>query len=144
MFVMGDHRSNSADSRFHLDEAGEGTISEEPVVGRAVVIAWPLKHWSKLEENETYASVPNPRAGTSAPLSSSHSLSDKDHDRMILLPSPAELPLVMGVVGLLLFAGRRFARSSEEWMWGMLRSAHVPGTRNPTRSLSDPQGRRRR
>lgn len=132
LFVLGDHRSNSADSRFHLDEQDRGTVSEKEVVGRAVVIAWPLSHWRKLEEPETYASVPNARGGTTAALRPSNSVSPQDQNRMILLPSPAELPLVMGVVGLRLLRGRRFARS-EEWMWGMWRSAHDPDTRGPRR-----------
>lgn len=50
IFVMGDHRSDSADSRYHLDEPEHGTVSEDEVVGRAVVIAWPFGHWRKLEE----------------------------------------------------------------------------------------------
>jgi signal peptidase I len=132
LFVMGDHRSNSADSRFHLDERDRGTVSEDEVVGRAVVIAWPLNHWRKLEEPETYASVPNARAGTTAALRPSNSVSPQDQNGLILLPSPAELPLVMGVVGLRLLRGRRFARS-EEWMWGMWRSAHDPDTTSPRR-----------
>lgn len=127
IFVMGDHRSNSADSRFHLDEAGDGTVSEEQVVGRAVVIAWPFSHWRKLEEPGTYVTVPNGRAGSNAALHPSNRVSPQDLNGMVLLPSPAELPLVMGVVGLLRVRGRRFARS-EEWMWGMWRSAHDPDT----------------
>ncbi|MEV6261756.1 signal peptidase I [Streptomyces sp. NPDC051784] len=100
IFVMGDHRSNSADSRFHLDKPGKGTVSQDEVVGRAVVIAWPLGHWRRLEEPETYASVPD---GSSAPAGAaavSNSVSYQDHNGMVLLPTPAELPLVMGVVGL--------------------------------------------
>jgi signal peptidase I len=127
IFVMGDHRANSADSRFHLDEKDRGTVSEDEVVGRAVVIAWPVGHWRKLEEPETYASVPNARAGSTSALSPSNRVSPQDLNGMILLPSPAELPLVMGVVGLLRLRGRRFARS-EEWMWGMWPSAHDPDT----------------
>ncbi|GFH35468.1 signal peptidase I [Streptomyces pacificus] len=100
LFVMGDHRSNSADSRFHLDEEYSGTVSEEGVVGRAVVIAWPFDHWRKLEERGTYVSVPDARAGTAAAADPSHSLSFRDREGVVLLPSPAELPLVMGVVGL--------------------------------------------
>lgn len=60
LFVMGDHRANSADSRFHLDEAFDGTIDEEGVVGQAVVIAWPFDHWRKLEQPATFRSVPDP------------------------------------------------------------------------------------
>ncbi|WP_374200816.1 signal peptidase I [Streptomyces bambusae] len=58
IFVMGDHRSNSADSRYHLDEEFQGTIAESGVVGRAVVIAWPYDHWRRLETPATFRSVP--------------------------------------------------------------------------------------
>ncbi|MFF5448372.1 signal peptidase I [Streptomyces sp. NPDC012888] len=60
LFVMGDHRSNSADSRYHLDEAHQGTIAESSVVGRAFVIAWPTDHWRQLEQPAVFASVPDP------------------------------------------------------------------------------------
>ncbi|THA82045.1 signal peptidase I [Streptomyces sp. A0592] len=59
LFVMGDHRANSADSRFHLDEAFEGTIDENGVVGEAVVIAWPFGHWTRLEQPATFRMVPD-------------------------------------------------------------------------------------
>ncbi|CAM5638220.1 hypothetical protein STENM223S_11796 [Streptomyces tendae] len=48
LWVMGDHRSNSADSRFHQD-TDFGTVSEDEVVGRAMVIAWPFGHWATLD-----------------------------------------------------------------------------------------------
>lgn len=60
LFVMGDHRANSADSRFHLGEKYQGTISEQGVLGRAVVIAWPFSHWRKLEEPATFRPVAQP------------------------------------------------------------------------------------
>lgn len=60
LFVMGDHRANSADSRYHLDEAFQGTIDEKGVVGRAFVIAWPTDHWSALDRPAVFASVPDP------------------------------------------------------------------------------------
>lgn len=47
LFVMGDHRSDSADSRFHLDE-DNGTVPVENVEGRAVVIMWPFSRWATL------------------------------------------------------------------------------------------------
>ncbi|MET9803279.1 signal peptidase I [Streptomyces sp. NPDC006368] len=107
LFVMGDHRANSADSRFHLDEPFQGTVSEEEVVGTAVLIAWPFDHWRRLEEPDTFASVPDSRGGTAPPLDASHSVSSRILNGTIRLPSPAELPLVMGVVGLpLLWGGR--------------------------------------
>ncbi|MBW5248949.1 signal peptidase I [Streptomyces sp. P01-B04] len=106
IFVMGDHRSNSADSRFHLDKTGHGTVSEDAVVGRAVVIAWPLGHWRQLEERSAFSSVPDARAGTAAATRPSNSVSP-DPNGLIRLPTPAELPLVMGVVGLHRLGRRR-------------------------------------
>jgi signal peptidase I len=41
LWVMGDHRSDSADSRYHMQGPGEGTIPESEVVGRAFFILWP-------------------------------------------------------------------------------------------------------
>ncbi|GGT49735.1 signal peptidase I [Streptomyces purpureus] len=110
LFVMGDHRANSADSRFHLDEAFQGTVAEDQVVGRAVVIAWPFSHWRTLEEKETYASVPEPpdaRTASTAAPGPSHSVSSRNLNGLIQLPTPAELPLVMGVIGLSLAWGRQ-------------------------------------
>nr|WSW66538.1 signal peptidase I [Streptomyces sp. NBC_00995] len=99
IFVMGDHRSNSADSRFHLDKTGQGTVSEDAVVGRAVVIAWPFGHWRGLEERSAFSSVPDARAGTAAAPRPPNSVS-QDPRGPAPLPPPAELPLVAGVVGL--------------------------------------------
>lgn len=94
VFVMGDHRANSADSRFHLREKG-GTVPETRVQGRAVVIAWPFDHWGKLEAANTFTSVPDsPGASAAAPPIGGGG------DRLTQYPIPAELPLVMGVVGL--------------------------------------------
>ncbi|WP_256104882.1 signal peptidase I [Streptomyces sp. ODS05-4] len=107
IFVLGDHRSASADSRFHLDEPFDGTVSEEDVVGRAVVIAWPFSHWRRLEEQDAFASVPDPPGGTAAGPGPSHSVSSRNPNGSTVLPTPAELPLVMGVVGLPLLWGRR-------------------------------------
>ncbi|MEC4018033.1 signal peptidase I [Streptomyces sp. H27-D2] len=111
IFVMGDHRSNSADSRYHLDEPYRGTISEDMVVGRAVVIAWPFGHWRRLEEPETFASVPDAAAGSPAGAVSRAKPSQEfsqETQGTIPLPTPAELPLVMGVVGLYRVSVRRW------------------------------------
>jgi len=41
MFVMGDNRGNSADSRFHLDQ-NDGAIPTDKAVGRVFIVVWPL------------------------------------------------------------------------------------------------------
>ena len=57
VFVMGDHRSDSADSRFHLEEA-DGTVPVEDVVGHAVVIMWPISRWASLTGQAPEVSAP--------------------------------------------------------------------------------------
>ncbi len=42
LWVMGDHRSNSSDSRFHLGDPGGGFVPESRVVGRAMNVLWPI------------------------------------------------------------------------------------------------------
>jgi len=41
LWVMGDHRSDSDDSRYHSGDPGNGAIPENQVVGRAFLIIWP-------------------------------------------------------------------------------------------------------
>ena len=61
VWVMGDHRSNSADSRPHDENSGgaKGTVPESLIVGRALAVVWPLSRWSLLSNpEETFAKVP--------------------------------------------------------------------------------------
>jgi len=41
LWLMGDHRSDSADSRAHLGDPGGGMVPVDRVVGRVVAVAWP-------------------------------------------------------------------------------------------------------
>ena len=54
LWVMGDHRQASLDSRYHRDDAHGGMVPQADVVGRAVVVAWPVPHWSTLPVPETF------------------------------------------------------------------------------------------
>ena len=55
LWVMGDHRADSADSRTHRTDPGGGTIPEDKVLGRAFVIIWPISHWAWLSNPSTFA-----------------------------------------------------------------------------------------
>ncbi|MFV8128599.1 signal peptidase I [Streptomyces syringium] len=54
LWVMGDHRQNSADSRYHRENPGGGMVPVGNVVGRAVVVAWPVDRWSTLPVPGTF------------------------------------------------------------------------------------------
>jgi signal peptidase I len=49
LWVMGDNRGNSQDSRFHQDLPGGGFVPYDDVVGRAFVISWPTSRWTWLD-----------------------------------------------------------------------------------------------
>jgi signal peptidase I len=58
LWVMGDHRDASADSRFHLDAQG-GFVDVAQVEGKATVIAWPLNRAGVIDgQHEVFGSVP--------------------------------------------------------------------------------------
>ncbi|MFE2046437.1 S26 family signal peptidase, partial [Streptomyces sp. NPDC059477] len=60
LFLLGDHRSASSDSRDHLGSPGGGMIPVDQVIGRADWIAWPAGRWSRLTPSDAYARVPDP------------------------------------------------------------------------------------
>jgi len=63
LWVMGDHRDDSADSRDHIGDPGGGTVPVGKVIGRAEWIAWPVGHWTRLRRPAAFAAVPAPVTG---------------------------------------------------------------------------------
>ncbi|TXS06566.1 signal peptidase I [Streptomyces sp. col6] len=54
IWVMGDHRQDSSDSRYHTSDVNKGFVPVSQVVGRAVVVAWPVNRWSVLSVPDTF------------------------------------------------------------------------------------------
>jgi len=67
LWVMGDHRDDSQDSRFHCgpgaaDDANAldscnpvaSTVPVDDVIGKAFVVAWPISHWRTLGTPPTF------------------------------------------------------------------------------------------
>lgn len=57
VWVMGDNRSNSQDSRFHMADPGEGSVPLDNVVGKVWAIVWPTSRFEVLETPGTYETV---------------------------------------------------------------------------------------
>ena len=99
LWVMGDHRLISDDSRNHLGQPGGGTIPENAVIGRAFVIIWPISRWRILpipatfEQPKLSAAAPPAAQGTAGPAAT------RDTANLLsarLEPSSPALPLALG------------------------------------------------
>lgn len=75
VFVMGDHRNNSQDSRCHLsDDAGSGPpgsvafVPAENVVGTAIAVVYPFDRMVGFNRPATFGGVPAPGTPPDAPV----------------------------------------------------------------------------
>ncbi len=50
LWVMGDNRYNSADSTAHRNDPTGGFVPLDNVVGRALLISWPVDRWAWLDD----------------------------------------------------------------------------------------------
>ncbi len=57
LWMMGDHRDESADSRSHMSDADQGTIGVSDVIGKAFVIVWPPSRWDTLGTPSTFSAA---------------------------------------------------------------------------------------
>ena len=60
LWVMGDNRSNSADSRYHMGAGQSPYVPVSAVVGTVQVIIWPVSRWSTdIAHPEVFAALPS-------------------------------------------------------------------------------------
>ncbi|MEV0640368.1 signal peptidase I [Streptomyces sp. NPDC050619] len=93
IWVMGDHRQNSRDSRYNQSDEHKGMVPVNDVVGRAVVKAWPINRWDTLPIPDTFDQP---------------GLNDQSSASAALTVAPNGLALV-GVVPIALWRRRRIA-----------------------------------
>jgi len=60
VWVQGDNRSSSADSRVHLGDPGGGQVPTDDLVGKVFAVVWPLGHATSLSAPATFDSVRRP------------------------------------------------------------------------------------
>lgn len=75
LWVMGDNRGISDDSRLRQYDPGHGTIPENEVIGRAFVIVWPPSRWRILPIPSTFD-----QAGIAQPSSSAQPRQSAAHE----------------------------------------------------------------
>ena len=97
LWVEGDHRNDSADSRSHTGLPGGGTIPINKVIGRAFVIVWPFSRLHRLEIPASYGALKD----TSASGASSMAVSNM---------TASALPSAIGVAAVLPLGALRLRR----------------------------------
>ncbi|MEV5338036.1 signal peptidase I [Streptomyces sp. NPDC052676] len=93
IWVMGDNRQNSRDSRYNRAEKYRGMVPVDKVVGRAIVKAWPVTRWGTLPVPDTFDQP---------------GLNDKASPAAALPAAPHVLALA-GVVPVALWRRKRFS-----------------------------------
>jgi signal peptidase I len=91
LWVMGDNRAVSDDSRLRQDDPGHGTIPESEVIGRAFMIVWPPSRWRILSIPATFSQPGISRSAATAAGPASGAVR--------LEPAAPLLPLAAGFAG---------------------------------------------
>jgi len=86
LWVMGDHRAVSLDSRC------SGQVPIANVIGKAFVVVWPTAHWNTLGSPTTFQNVPRPSAA--APL---RAPTDSLHPYVPARPGPGDADGVVAI-----------------------------------------------
>jgi signal peptidase I len=100
LWVMGDHRAISYDSRDHTGDPGGGTVPESAVLGRAFVVIWPLARWRVLPIPSTFEQ-PKLNASSGSALSASELATSRsvEFGAVRVKSSGSALPLSLGFAG---------------------------------------------
>jgi signal peptidase I len=101
LWVMGDNRAISYDSRLHQEDPGHGTVPEDEVIGRAFVIVWPPSHWRILSIPSTFdqPGIDQPRSSAQAGQSAAQKVAAAALLGAKVKPGQSYLPLAAGLVG---------------------------------------------
>ncbi len=106
LWVMGDNRAISDDSRLRRSDPGSGTVPENMVVGRAFLIVWPPSQWRVLSIPSTFDQPGIDKPKSSAASDSSAALDARQQAAaaavlrgIAVRPSAPYAPVVIGFAG---------------------------------------------
>jgi len=101
LWVMGDNRGVSDDSRMRQSDPGNGTIPINQVIGRAFVIVWPPSHWRILSIPPTFSQpgVSMAAGALESPASAGQAAAVRELLGAKVTPGASYLPLAAGFVG---------------------------------------------
>jgi signal peptidase I len=118
LWVMGDHRDVSDDSRDHIGFPGGGTIPENQVVGRAFWTVWPPSRWRVLSIPATFQQPALNGSKAAAGQPAARQIAGSQLLSAPVVPAPSTVPLAAGVVGAvpLTWAQRRLRRRIRRWL----------------------------
>lgn len=67
IWVLGDNREHSADSRAHIGDPGGGFIPVDDIVGKVFVVVWPIDHWQAVHRPGTFTDLALDEAASALP-----------------------------------------------------------------------------
>lgn len=91
IWVMGDNRQNSADSRYHMEDKSKGFVDEDAITGRAFVIMWPFSRWQTLTNTNAFAAVPPPEKANVSPKKTEPKPKKKSDDNETSTPKMTKI-----------------------------------------------------
>ncbi|QXG76901.1 signal peptidase I [Modestobacter sp. L9-4] len=132
LWVMGDHRSASADSKAHMQDQYAGTIAVDDVIGKAALIVWPIDRFGVLHAPHIQ---PQQAQGQAAP-------GVGDVQQPVQGAAALAVPYVLGLAGAVpLTAGRRRLRLRRARLTGPSRRPPRTGWRRIRRPAHTRPGR---
>jgi signal peptidase I len=119
LWVLGDHRGLSFDSRGHVSYPGNGMIPEDKVIGRAFVVVWPPSHWRILSIPATFEQPGIATAAGPGTRSAATAVAAAAAPGVAVRPSAPYLPTTAGLAGAFpvwwLSRRLRFRRGRRRW-----------------------------
>jgi signal peptidase I len=103
LWVMGDNRAVSDDSRLRQSDPGRGTIPENMVIGRAFMVVWPPSQWKVLSIPSTFdrpgIDKPAKSASATAATRAAQARATAELLGAQVRPSNSYLPVTVGLAG---------------------------------------------